>query len=426
MSLKDRANAKATGKPSDEVTVEGGWKGEDEGTFTWANVSGIPSDTQIRSLISHTGADPDDYEWWPTKVLFAENSAAWLRDPEDRGEKHTAYTGTAKRGSVTIAIRRKPTPPPELHSLPAVPVRTHPHTCATCRRGFSTKRVGTLYCSAGCRDAQAPGPVSTMRHVIIPDTQVRPGEPTDHLVWAGRWIKEHCQDRPTRIIHLGDHWDMPSVSTHDRGKMKAEGRRIADDLAAGNRAFEVLDEAMGSTPVAADGVPWWTKEYLPGNHEDRITRYVEEHSELEGFLSVANCLTPEEWRRHEYLAPVELEGIFYAHYFYQPNTGRPYSGENIENRIKNVGQSFVMGHQQGLRLGMTYDLTGGHRIGVVAGSFYQHDEDYKGPQGNHHWRGIVVLNEVANGSADPMPLSLDYLCRTYTGHPISEHVGVCV
>jgi len=36
------------------------------------------------------------------------------------------------------------------------------------------------------------------------------------------------------------------------------------------------------------------------------------------------------------------------------------------------------------------------------------------PQGNRHWRGIVQLNEVKDGSADVCELSIDYLKRKYT------------
>ena len=300
--------------------------------------------------------------------------------------------------------------------LTELPSAAEGYLCMTCKQRFRKSRVGTLFCTARCRDTEpAPADFGIVRHVVIPDTQVRPGEPTDHLVWAGRWVREHCAGERTRIIHLGDHWDMSSLSSYDRGKMSAENRRVREDLEAGNRAFEILDEAMGSDQL-------WDKHFLFGNHEDRINRYVEEHAELSEFLSLDNCVTPPQWQRHGFLEPVWLDGVAYAHYFYHPNTGRAYGGENIQTRLKQVGHSFVMGHQQGLAMGMHY-AAGRQRFGLVAGSFYQHDEDYKGPQGNAHWRGIVVLNDVEEGSFDPMPLKLDYLCRTYEGHRIADHEG---
>ena len=53
--------------------------------------------------------------------------------------------------------------------------------------------------------------------------------------------------------------------------------------------------------------------------------------------------------------------------------------------------------------------------GLVCGACYLHDEDNKGPQGNYHWRGIIVKHEVSNGAYDPMFVSLNYLCRKYEG-----------
>ena len=43
------------------------------------------------------------------------------------------------------------------------------------------------------------------RIVVIPDTQVRPGDPTDHFDWIGAAIKDY---EPDIVVHLGDHWDM--------------------------------------------------------------------------------------------------------------------------------------------------------------------------------------------------------------------------
>jgi hypothetical protein len=50
---------------------------------------------------------------------------------------------------------------------------------------------------------------------------------------------------------------------------------------------------------------------------------------------------------------------------------------------------------------------------LVAGSFYQHSEAYKGPQGNGHWHGIIFKHEVCEGNYDLMELSLNYLKRKY-------------
>jgi hypothetical protein len=64
-------------------------------------------------------------------------------------------------------------------------------------------------------------------------------------------------------------------------------------------------------------------------------------------------------------------------------------------------------------MGKHYLSDGTQRLGIVCGAFYDHDEDYMSPQGNKHWRGIIQLNEVKDGSADVCELSLNYLKREY-------------
>jgi hypothetical protein len=51
--------------------------------------------------------------------------------------------------------------------------------------------------------------------------------------------------------------------------------------------------------------------------------------------------------------------------------------------------------------------------GLVSGKFYQHDEDYRGPQKNKEWSGINILNDVRRGDYDIMPLSQKYLLKNY-------------
>ncbi len=43
------------------------------------------------------------------------------------------------------------------------------------------------------------------------------------------------------------------------------------------------------------------------------------------------------------------------------------------------------------------------------GSSYPHEESYLGGQGNKHWRGIVLLHDVEDGSFDEEFISLKRL-----------------
>ena len=94
-------------------------------------------------------------------------------------------------------------------------------------------------------------------------------------------------------------------------------------------------------------------------------------------------------------------------------TGRPYGGV-IHTRLKNLGFSFTMGHQQGLEVAIRPLNNGECHRGLIAGSFYQHEEEYKGPQANEHWRGCIYKHEVEKGNYCLMELSMDYLLNKWT------------
>jgi hypothetical protein len=74
--------------------------------------------------------------------------------------------------------------------------------------------------------------------------------------------------------------------------------------------------------------------------------------------------------------------------------------------------SCTAGHKQGLDV-YIYPTSHGMLRGIIAGSFYQHEEEYLSPQGTHYWRGILLKTEVSKGSYNLVEVSLDYLRRKY-------------
>jgi hypothetical protein len=239
------------------------------------------------------------------------------------------------------------------------------------------------------------------------------------MSWIGQYIVDKFSGKPVTIIGGGDHHDMPSLSSYDKGKSGLmEGRRYAKDIEAGNKSWRLLSDPIATEERRLRG-EWQPKKIkLRGNHENRITRAVESDAVVDGLMSL-NDIDDGGFEAIPFLVPITLDGIMYAHYFYNPMTGRPYAGQNLETRLKTIGHSFTMGHQQGLKWGRVDTLTGPN-IGLVAGSCYLHSEEYIGPQGNDHWRGIIVKHQVEKGSYDPMMVSLDYLCRRYEGVRLSR------
>lgn len=252
-------------------------------------------------------------------------------------------------------------------------------------------------------------------HLVIPDTQVRPGIALDYLGWIGEYI---VRKRPDVIVHLADHADMPSLSSYDKGKRSAEGKRVQDDIQAAIQGMEVLLTPLWNLQKQQREAG--EKVYSPrmvltlGNHEDRITRHVNANPELHGFLSIDDLKYKEMgWEVIPFLTPINIDGINYCHYFPNVMTGKPLGG-TAANMLKTIGASFTMGHRQTLDVAHRQLPSDGQRQwGLIVGAAYVHEEEYKGYQGNFHWRGVVVKHNVKNGSYDPLFVSLDWLEAEY-------------
>ena len=252
------------------------------------------------------------------------------------------------------------------------------------------------------------------RLLIIGDTQAKPNLNLDYCKAIGRYIVDK---KPDVIVHLGDGWDFPSLSSYDKHTKASEGRRLVEDLAAGDESMRELLKPLWA--LQARQKMNKKKLYSPrlvftlGNHEDRLNRLFNQNAELEGVVT-----TPKErledmgWEVSDFLVPVEIGGIYFAHYMANPMTGKPYGGTAL-NIMKTIGRSFVMGHRQTLDIAMRPTINGSQEIGIICGACYPQDEAYKGPQGNNHFRGVVMLHEVENGFGLPMPVSLSYLMKHY-------------
>jgi hypothetical protein len=253
----------------------------------------------------------------------------------------------------------------------------------------------------------------TRRHLIIPDCQVKPGYNYDYLNRIGKYIVDH---QPDTVVNIGDFADMPSLSSYDVGKKSFEGRRYIADVEASREAMGVLLSPLKeyNNKQRRNG----KKQYKPrmiltlGNHENRINRVVDGDPKLDGTISVSDLdYEAFGWEVFPFLEVVVADGIAYSHYFVSGVAGRPISSASQILTKKHM--SCIAGHQQGRQTAYGYRADGRRITSIIAGSCYEHDEDYMGPQGNKHWRGIIMLNEVNDGEFDELYVSLDYLGRKY-------------
>ena len=251
------------------------------------------------------------------------------------------------------------------------------------------------------------------RHLIIPDAQIKPGGDTRHIDWAAQAIVEY---KPDVIVCIGDWWDFPSLNGHsEKGSEELEGARYKDDVEAGNEAFRRLVAPMEDkrARLVKQKAKAWNprKVFITGNHEHRADRVAKNDPKWKGIIGSHNCETLD-WERYPFLTAVEIDGIAYNHYFPNPYSGKPIGG-TVVNRLNAIGKSFVQGHQQGF-LYASKQYPDHVKHGIVCGRFYLDNESYRPPDVQHsEWNGIVVLNEVRNGTYDLMPLSCSYLERKY-------------
>lgn len=252
-----------------------------------------------------------------------------------------------------------------------------------------------------------------MKHFIIPDCQVRPGDDFNYLHKIGQYIADK---QPDVIVCLGDFADMPSLSSYDVGKRQFEGRRYIKDIQAAIDAMATLMHPVASLQRQQRRNK--KKVYEPrmvmtlGNHENRIKRAVDNDPKMEGMIREDDLgYSNFGWEVFPFLDVVVIDDIAYSHYFPTGVAGRPAGTANAQ--LSKKFMSCVSGHQQGLQIATGHRADGRRLTSIIAGSCYEHDEDYLGPQGNKHWRGCLMFHEVNQGQFDLMPISLDYLNKRY-------------
>jgi hypothetical protein len=261
---------------------------------------------------------------------------------------------------------------------------------------------------------------TSKRHLIVPDTQIKPGVPTEHIEWAAQYAIEK---KPDVIVVGGDWADMPSLSSYDVGKKSFEGRTYRDDILAANDALRrFMAPIQTEIKRREDG---HRKRWLPrlifcmGNHEHRIDRAIETDRKLEGLISTDDLFF-KQWgfEVYPFLETVTVDGVAYCHYFVSGIMGRPVT--TARALLQKKYMSCVAFHQQGYDIATAYRGDGTRITAIIAGSFYQHDEGYLNPQTNKHYRGLVMLNEVENGEFDEMKVSLGYLREKYGKSPTRD------
>jgi len=251
------------------------------------------------------------------------------------------------------------------------------------------------------------------KHIVLPDMQIRPGVPLEHIDWIAQYIVDK---KPDVLVIIGDWADMPSLSSYDVGTKSFEGRKYRDDILAANDALQRLMAPIEQELERIDRrhlKTWKLRKIVTlGNHEYRIERAVETDRKLEGLISTKDLFFEQfGFEVYPFLQPVVVDGVVYCHYFCSGVMGRPIT--TAKALLTKLHQSCFAGHQQDRDIAYGKKADGTRITGIICGACYLHDENYLNPQTNNVWRGLYQLNEVDHGQLDEMPLSLRYLRERY-------------
>ena len=244
--------------------------------------------------------------------------------------------------------------------------------------------------------------------LVIPDSHCKPGVGNTRFAWLGKLISHR---KPEYVVHLGDLWDMESLSSYDAKTIHAEGKRYRLDLEAGWDALDTLnDNIRGHRPK---------KRYCIGNHENRINKAVAQAPNLEGLMSFSDLsLKKFGWEQTPFLEALEINGVLFSHYFVSGVMARPIGGDNLAaSMIRKVMKSSIAGHIHTLDYAERTDGSGRKIQSLSAGCFLEPGqfERYAGPA-NAIWRNCVCyLHDVKDGSFDLEIISIDRLKKDYGG-----------
>jgi len=240
-------------------------------------------------------------------------------------------------------------------------------------------------------------------HMVIPDAHAYPGDDFERFEMAGEFA---LKMRPDVIVAMGDWADMPSLCMYDYGKKVYEGRRYYKDCDASRTALDHFERPIreynrGRGKNHKKGYRP-RKVMLIGNHEHRIIKAIEGDSKLDGTISLDDLGYREYgWDVQPFLIPINIDGVYYNHYFVSGVMGNPISGENPSRSIvKKQMASCTAAHSHIMDAGNAAAPNGKMVYGLVGGCFFEHSMAFAEAVEHMYWRGVHLCHNVSDGEYD--------------------------
>lgn len=249
-------------------------------------------------------------------------------------------------------------------------------------------------------------------HIIAFDPHAHYKHHNNRAEWLGKLINDV---RPDTVIIGGDTADMPSLSGYDKGKKSFQGRTYKADIDSHN---DFQDRLWSTVRRAKRKMP--RRVTLIGNHEQRIDRAIEVQPELEGTVSYRDLELDHFYDDVVHYSGgtpgvIEIDGVFYSHYFSSGVMGRPVGGEHpAYSLLTKKYASCTQGHTH------TYDhcfrtrADGTKLFALVAGVFADYVPEWAGAeQDKLYWHGCFIKRRVENGTYDLEAVSMARLKKEY-------------
>jgi predicted phosphodiesterase len=221
--------------------------------------------------------------------------------------------------------------------------------------------------------------------------------------------------RPDKIISMGDFTAFNSISHWDKDKrLTMEGRRYAEEIRHSNIALDLIERPIKELQELQrrQKVRLYNPdlEFLEGNHEFWIYKYLEQNPSMEGHINLKRDLDLDRrgWRVTPYKEYLEINDILFTHI---PMNGgqQAISGNDIcQVASRYTSKSLIFGHTHRFET-KNYRRLGANGVMQIltCGCFFETDDESSFNLNN--WKGVLMLDVFASGRFEITTYSLDRL-----------------
>lgn len=251
--------------------------------------------------------------------------------------------------------------------------------------------------------------------LVVPDPHAHPDFHNERADWLGKYILDQ---KPDIVVNMGDTFDMPSLSSYDKGKASFHGASYEKDINAGidflDRMWHPIKKAKRKRPHSV---------FLEGNHCRRLNKALEYDPQLAGDrygISYKNYHLADYHNEIVYYKGqtpgiYACEGISFAHYMVSGLMGRPIGGEHhAASLLTKNHTSCVVAHSHTVDWSVRTSPTGKRIMGLVAGVYQDYESPWAGNISHLWWSGIVNLRNVSEGVYDPEFIGIEALRGEYS------------